>query len=264
MQHKYPPLLEFKNLTVIKGRSKKVLNSIDVTINIGENVAIIGPNGSGKSSLIKTITREYYPVYDGHGTVCRIWGEETWNIFDLRYLLGIVSEDLQKTCARYISARELVLSGFFSSIGLYNHQITAEMEDKTQEVLEFLEVAHLADRKMTEVSSGEARRILIARALAHDPKALVLDEPTNSLDLHALHKFQNTMIKIASTGTNIIMVTHRLQDIIPEISRIILIKDGRIFKDGVKEDILTQENISRLFDIDVEIIEKNGYYYAWV
>lgn len=264
MKQNCPSLLEFRNLTVVKGRSKKVLDSIDITINVGENVAVIGPNGSGKSSLIKTITREYYPVTNSKKLVCRIWGQETWNIFDLRFLLGIVSEDLQHTCSRRISAKELVLSGFFSSIGLYNQEVTQEMEDKAREVLDFLEISHLTDRRMTEVSSGEARRVLIARALVHDPKALILDEPTNSLDLHALHKFQNLLRKIAQAGTNIILVTHRLQDITPEITRIILLKEGKIFRDGPKAEVLTRENISELFDMQAEIMKRNGYYYAWI
>ena len=117
--------------------------------------------------------------------------KEMWNIFDLRFLLGIVSNDLQQTYVRHVSVKDTVLSGFFSSIGLYRHQVTQEMENKTREILDFLEIGHLADRNMTEVSSGEARRVLIARALVHDPKALILDEPTNSLDLHSLNKFQN-------------------------------------------------------------------------
>lgn len=258
-----PPLLEFRNLTVMKG-GRKVLDSIDININIGENVAIIGPNGSGKSSLIKVITREYYPVTDGYNTIYKVWGQKTWNVFSLRYLMGIVSNDLQQACAQNITAKDIVLSGFFSSIGLYRHKVTDEMKSKVSEVLKFLEIDHLSDRSMNAVSSGEARRILIARALVHNPKALVLDEPTNSLDLYALHKFLDLMRKIAQSGTNIILVTHHLQDIIPEISRVVLIKEGKIIKDGDKIEVLTNDNISELFGIKAEIKEKNGYYHAWI
>jgi iron complex transport system ATP-binding protein len=159
--------------------------------------------------------------------------------------------------------RDTVLSGFFSSIVLYRHNVTQEMRDRAQEILKFLEIEHLAHRRMDEVSSGEARRVLIARALVHDPKALILDEPTNSLDLHALHKFQNTLRKIAQSGTNVILVTHHLQDIIPEIKRVILLKEGKVFKDGSKKQVLTQENISELFNVNIEIAKREGYYYAW-
>jgi iron complex transport system ATP-binding protein len=256
------PLLEFNNVTVIKGDNKKVLDSVSIKIREGEDVAILGPNGAGKSSFIKTVTREYYPVPGGKGYLFRIWGQETWNIFDLRFSLGIVSNDLQYTCARDITGMEAVLSGFFGGIGLYNERISPKMKKKAKEVVEFLEVYHLKDRKMNEMSSGEARRFLIGRALVHDPKALILDEPANSLDLHAIHKFGNILRKIARSGTSIILVTQNIFDIIPEMKRVVLMKDGKIYKDGEKELILTDKNISKLFGTSVEINRKGGYYYA--
>ena len=136
------------------------------------------------------------------------------------------------------------------------------MKRKAGEIIEFLEIGHLRGRKMNQMSSGEARRFLIGRALVHDPKALILDEPANSLDLHALYKFSNILSKIAKSGTSIILVTHNLSDIIPEIKRVILMKDGKFYKDGPKESILTHENITKLFEASVEIKKKDGYYYA--
>jgi iron complex transport system ATP-binding protein len=245
------PLLEFRNVTVVK-EGKKVLDSLTVTIQEGEHIAILGPNGAGKSSFIKTITREYYPL-----------NRDRWHVFDLRALLGIVSNDLQFTFNREISAREAVLSGFFSSIGLFSQQVTCEMERKTDQILEFLEISHLQDRLMTELSSGEARRFLIGRALVHDPKTLILDEPTNSLDLHALHTFRRTLRKIARSGTGIILVSHNLPDIIPEVSRVILMKEGKFWRDGPKKEILTDANIGDLFSVlGIRVGEEDGYYYA--
>jgi iron complex transport system ATP-binding protein len=262
MQKDTFPLLEFNNVTVAKGNNKKVLDSISVKIWEGENVVILGPNGAGKSSFIKTITREYYPTPEENGYLFRIWGQDTWNIFDLRFLLGIVSNDLQYTCTRGITGIEMVLSGFFSSIGLYKEYITPKMKKRAKEVIEFLEVYHLKNRNMNEMSSGEARRFLIGRALVHDPKALILDEPTNSLDLHSLYKFSGILRKIAKSGISIILVTQNLSDIIPEIRRVILMKEGKFYKEGIKELILTDNNISKLFGSSVEIKKKDGYYYA--
>lgn len=260
-QKKSPPLLEFKNVTVIKGDQKRVLDSLSLTIREGENVAILGPNGAGKSSLLKTVTREYYPVYSDQGCSFKIWGQETWNIFDLRFLLGIVSNDLQYAFTKDITGLEMVLSGFFSSMGLYRKHLTARMKKKAEEVIAFLDLVPLKNRMIREMSSGEARRFLIGRALVHDPKALILDEPTNSLDLHALDKFIKVLRKIARSGVSIIIVTQNLYDIIPEINRVVLMKDGKIFKDGAKKDILRDKNISRLFGTAVKITEKGGYYY---
>jgi len=126
-----------------------------------------------------------------------------------------------------------------------------------------LEISHLQDKSISQMSTGEARRILIARALVHDPLALVLDEPANSLDLYGLHKFREVMRRIAAVGKSIILVTHNLQDIIPEIGRVILFKDGKIFMDGPKEQILTSSNLSLLFGLPVEVQSKGEYYRAW-
>ena len=182
------PLIEYNDITVCRGE-KVALDSITLSIAVGEHVAILGPNGCGKSTLIKTMTRECYPRLDGPGSWMRIMGREIWNVFDLRAMLGIVSNDLMLSCTRDYSAREIVLSGFFSSIGIWsNHHVTPQMEQRTNELLEQFEIAHLTDRNTDEMSSGEARRVLIARALVHEPKALVLDEPTTSLDFHATHE----------------------------------------------------------------------------
>jgi iron complex transport system ATP-binding protein len=257
------PLIEFKDVTVFRGE-KTALDGITLSIQTGEHVAILGPNGCGKSTLIKTITRECYPRYSGNGTGLRIFGQEIWNVFDLRALLGIVSNDLMQSCARDISGREAILSGFFSSIGIWpNHHVTPAMEAKTDAILSLLEISHLADRDVNEMSSGEARRILIGRALAHDPKALVLDEPTASLDLHAMHELRAILRKLAQAGTSIIVVTHHLPDIIPEISRVILIKKGRVLQDGAKQDVLTSELLSELFETPVELVERDGLYQIW-
>ena len=257
------PLIEFQNVTVYRGE-KVALDGITLSIQAGEHVAILGPNGCGKSTLIKTITRECYPRYSGNGAGLRIFGQECWNVFDLRALLGIVSNDLMQSCARDISGREAVLSGFFSSIGIWpNHHVTAAMEARTDEILDLLEISHLAGRDVNEMSSGEARRILIGRALAHDPKALVLDEPTASLDLHAMHELRAILRKLARAGTSIIVVTHHLPDIIPEIGRVILIKKGRVLRDGSKRDVLTSELLSELFETPVELVERDGLYQIW-
>lgn len=263
MKDKQAPLLQFKNISIIKGNNKKILNGITVTIHDGENVAILGPNGAGKSSFIKTITREHYPILENKQAIFKIWGQENWDVFDLRNRLGIVTNSLQHIHTREISGMDIVFSGFFSSIGLWRQALTARMERKALDVLEFLEITHLRESKMTEMSSGEARRFLIARALVHTPKALILDEPTNSLDLHALHIFRKTLRKIAKSGTSIILVTQNLQDIIPEIGRVILMKRGRFVFDGPKNTALTSKKISRLFDVPVEITNKDGYYYAF-
>ena len=257
-----PALLDFRHVSVMLAQ-KLVLDDISLRIDAGEHVAIIGPNGCGKSTLIKTINRELYPL-GREGSSLTIFGRQVWNVFELRPLLGIVSNDLMRTCTREITGREVVLSGFFSSIGLQPyHHVTPAMEKKADEVLDLLEVPHLAAREMTEMSSGEGHRLLIGRALVHDPLALLLDEPSNSLDFRAALELRALLRKLAQAGTGILMVTHHLPDIIPEIDRVILLRSGRVFADGAKTELLTTERLTGLFGLPVEMAQRDGYYHLW-
>jgi iron complex transport system ATP-binding protein len=256
------PLIELHNVTVQRGE-RIVLDGVSVSIAQGEHAAILGPNGCGKSTLIKLISRELYPRLKPEPWSLRILGQERWRLFDLRNHLGIVSNDWQQMCTRSYSGREIVLSGFFGSVGVWPyHEVTAEMERKTDDVINLLEIGHLAERPTDEMSSGEGRRILIARALVHDPQALVLDEPTTSLDLHATHELREILRKLTRQGIGIIMVTHHLPDIIPEIGRVVLMRAGRVYCDGAKDEVLRAEPLSALFGVPVEVIERNGYYHV--
>jgi iron complex transport system ATP-binding protein len=256
------PLIEFENVCVQRG-NLLALNNLNLRIDSGEHVAILGPNGSGKSTLIKTITRECYPLLRP-ATVLRILGQENWNIFDLRNHLGVVSNDLMVQCTRDITGRELVLSGFFGSIGIWpNHHVTPEMKDSALYAMQRLEVAHLANRWLDELSSGEARRLLIARALIHHPSTLLLDEPTTSLDLPTLHEVRNHLRSLAASGVGLLLVTHHLDDIIPEIDRVVLLRDGTVQCDGPKDEVLTSERLSGVFRAPLEVFERDGFYHAW-
>jgi len=255
-----PALLEWKNVSFAIG-NKIVLHNLSITIPFGENIAILGPNGSGKSSFIKAINREYYPVFQKERTIYKTWGRERWDVFTLRSYFGIVSNDLQYAFTQTITGREVILSGFFSSIGLFFHTITPKMHERTEEICNFLEIHHLMDRPFNEMSSGEARRFLIGRALVNDPMVLILDEPYSSLDLSALHVMRLSLRKIAQK-TMIVLVTHSLSDIIPEISRIIMIRNGTIFQDGKKEYLLTDMYVSDLFNVPVSVQKQDQYYYS--
>jgi iron complex transport system ATP-binding protein len=257
-----PPLLEMRNIQVMRG-NKIVLDDFNLRIQSGEHVAILGPNGCGKSTLIKTITRECYPVVC-EGSSITILGEERWNVFELRSLLGIVSNDLLAWCTGEAVGRDVVLSGFFSSNDIYpNHAISQEQRELADSALEQLHVPHVADRPVCEMSSGEAKRVLIARALVHRPQALLFDEPSNSLDLFARQGLRNTMSLLAKSGIGIVLVTHDLSDVIPEIERVVLMSQGRIVADGRKQDILEAKRLSEVFGLPVEVARRDGYYHLW-
>lgn len=262
MRSDQPALIELERICVMRG-ARTVLYDVSLRIGAGEHVAILGPNGCGKSTLIKTILRECYPLARD-GSRMAIFGRERWNIFDLRPLLGVVSSDWMALCTRENTGREAVVSGFFGSVGVHPyHHVTPEIEAKTSQILALLEIPHLAERAVNEMSSGEARRVLLARALVHDPRALILDEPTNSLDVFAQHELREIMRKLARTGIGIILVTHHLADIIPEIDRVILMRAGRIVADGRKPDVLTAAALGDLFGLPVEMSRRDGYYHLW-
>lgn len=256
------PLLEMRNLRVMRG-DKVVLDDFNLRVHADEHIAVLGPNGCGKSTLIKTITRECYPVAR-EGSSMRILGEKSWNVFELRSLLGIVSNDLMSMCTGEASGLDVVLSGFFSSTRIFpNHNVDTKYRKLAEDALGRLGISHLAERPVEEMSSGEAKRILIARALVHEPQALLFDEPSNSLDISAQRALRETMRSLARSGIGIILVTHELPDIVPEIERVLLMAKGRIVADGPKSDVLQEERLSGLFGLKVQLGQRDGYYHIW-
>ena len=239
------------------------LQDISLRVDTGEHVCILGPNGCGKSTLIKTITRECYPVAN-EGSSVSILGRERWNIFELRSLLGIVSPDLLASCTTDATGRDVVLSGFFSSTRIFPHHAPSpELLEKTDAALGRLGIAHLAGHPVAQMSSGEAKRTLIARALVHEPQTLLFDEPSNALDIGAQMQLRDTMRELAQGGLGILLVTHHVSEIIPEIERVVLLREGRVMADGPKEQVLTSNRLSSLFNTKVELARRDGYFYLF-
>jgi iron complex transport system ATP-binding protein len=256
------PLLSFKQVTVMRGDCL-ALYGVNLEIAAGEHLCILGPNGCGKSTLIKTITRECYPMAR-EGCSISILGRERWNIFELRSLLGIVSPDLLASCTTDATGRDVVLSGFFSSTRIFPHHHPApEHLARAEAALERLGIAHLAGRPVAHMSSGEAKRTLIARALVHEPQTLLFDEPSNALDIGAQLQLRDSMRELAHSGLGILLVTHHVSEIIPEIERVVLLREGKIMADGPKSAILTAQNLSELFKTNVRLGQHDGFFHLY-
>ncbi|MDR3708044.1 MAG: ATP-binding cassette domain-containing protein [Capsulimonadaceae bacterium] len=258
-------LLSIEHATVVKS-GKRVLDDISLAIHLGGHTAIIGPNGSGKSSLIKLLTREYYPLarIDDQPTV-RILGKDRWNIFELRTQLGIVSADLHNDFLTEpeLTGFDVALSGFFATKGIAPHQhVVDEQREIARHALDRMAAGFLANRPIGEMSTGEVRRCLIARALVSRPLALILDEPTTGLDMVAQQRFMESIRGLARAGTTIILVTHHVQEIIPEISRVVLLREGKIAATGEKKATLTAANLSSAFGWRIALTQHHGYYSA--
>ena len=255
------PILEIRGATVFR-QLNRVFDDLSLRIDAGCHTAILGPNGAGKTTLLKLLTRDIYPVHNPE-TVLRLFGEERWNVWDLRQRLGLVSHDLQ---ARHLGnpiGQHVILSGYYSSIGIADHhEYSKEQIDHAEELMARLGVEHLHDRPFAQCSTGEQRRFLLGRALVHDPEVLVLDEPTSGLDLRATFDYLRRVRDLIAAGKTVIVVTHHIHEIPPEIARVVMIKDGKVLADGDKPDVLTEQLLGTLFDTELELAEMNGYYQA--
>ncbi len=264
------PVLELTNATVIR-EDRPVLDCLTLAIQQGEHTAIVGPNGAGKSSLVRLLTHEdraLAPDDRDAPSPVRVFGSDNWDVFDLRSQLGLVSSDLHHRFVfgnneGRVRAENAVLSGFFATQGILRYGVvTDEMRQRAADALARMGVSHLARRWIDELSSGEARRVLLARALVSAPRALILDEPTTGLDLIARHTFMERVRQIAREGTTLILITHHTEEIVPEVERVLLLSGGRIITAGPKRAVLTSEHLSTLFDAPVTVDEDDGYYYA--
>ena len=257
------PLIEFDRVTVLR-EGARALDRLTLRIEDGERVAVLGPNGAGKSSLVDALTRAVYPLAGEGPSSLRIYGRERWDVFELRSLLGIVTHALVRDCTRPATALETALSGFFASVGVFRHHpVTAAMRSQAEAALEAMDVAHLRDRRMTEMSSGEVRRTVIARALVHDPRALVLDEPTVSLDIGGRRELLGAMRRLARAGKSLVLITHQLEDIVPEIDRVITLRDGRVLHDGPAGEVLRPDRLRQAFGVEVSVARRDGVWQMW-
>ncbi len=258
------PLIEIHNATVWRG-STCVLRNFSLSIAQHERVAVLGPNGSGKSTLLKTISRELRPVQEKDSWVS-ILGNTHWNIWELRKQLGMVSHDLQFAYSQNSSAFEVVISGYFSSVGL-DDQLRSQIKPaqllKAEKVMRSLGILELSKRSFGTLSTGQQRRCLIGRALVHDPHTLILDEPTAGLDMTARFEISRHISELARKGTGLIWVTHDLNDIPAEVNRVIVLKNGTLFADGPKAEVLKPEILAKAFATNLRIAELDGHYLAY-
>ena len=254
-------IIDFQNVTVFQGRNK-VLEDFSLTIDESQSAVILGPNGSGKTTLLKLLNRELYIVEEKNSSL-KIFEKDRWNVDELRSNLGVVSQHLQYGYSSSAIGLYVVLSGFYSSDGIWQHQEFDESKlDRAKEVMDLLSISHLKDREFSTMSTGEQRKFLLARSLVNDPAVLVFDEPTSGLDMSTCFQYLEIIRELISMGKKVILVTHHIHEIPPEVTRVILLKEGRVIEDGDKDQILTNTNLTNLFDWPIRVIKENGYFQA--
>jgi len=259
-----PPLIDIRNATIWRGDTR-VFENLTLSIARHERVAVLGPNGSGKTTLLKTINRELYPV-ERDGSWVRILGRERWNVWDLRRHIGVVSHDLQQRYRPTTTALEVVLSGFLASIGVHGilgAQISEQRMVAAHDILAELGIAELVNTPLRSMSTGQQRRCLLGRALVHRPDTLIFDEPTSGLDLAASFDYLARVRALARAGCNIVIVTHHLNEIPPEVGRVVVLDRGAIAADGSKASVLVPELLSRVYETEIAVAEVDGHYLAY-
>ncbi|MBR9882578.1 MAG: ATP-binding cassette domain-containing protein [Oceanospirillales bacterium] len=255
-------MIDIHEVSVFQQQTK-VFERFSLKVEQGEHVAILGPNGAGKSTLLKLISRELYPV-EREGSYVRLYGNERVNLWDLRSRIGFVSHDLQEDYTPYTTALDVILSGFFGAVGRHDHlQASPEQTAKAQSLMERLGMTEYSSTMFQRLSTGQKRRLLLARALVHEPEALILDEPSNGLDMGASLKMLTLLRGFCGKGRSMMIATHHVDEIIPEIERVVLIKSGQVVADGPKAEILTTENLSNLYQTDLSISTQEGWYRCW-
>ena len=264
-RHLDAALLEIDQASVMQGE-RLVLDRVSLHIAAHQHTAVLGANGSGKSTLVKVIARQLYPLARGDGnSAVRIFGRDRWPVSELRSLLGIVSPSVQLdyTSDAPMEVFDAVVSGFFAARGVArNHHVTEDMRERAREALTQVDAIHLPGRSMASLSTGEARRVLIARALAHRPRALLLDETCAGLDIASRRRFLESLRELARSGTTLLLVTHHVEEILPEIDHVVLLRDGRILQQGSKAGTLTDSTLSAAFGARVQVARHGDYYAA--
>jgi iron complex transport system ATP-binding protein len=256
------PIISLRNITVRRS-GRPIVDSLSLDVYPTEHVAIIGSNGAGKSTLVQVISQEVHPLWAPESKRL-IFGQERWRVLELRKRMGIVSQSLQYMCNTTFSVRHIVLSGFFSSIGLdFHHQVTSDMVDMADQCLKDQGVFHLKEKPMRTLSSGEARRVLLARAVVHNPEVMLLDEAVSNLDLPAKRMYRDSLEGFVQDGRTLILVTHDLSEIIQPIGRVVVMKEGKIIADGPKEDVLNEDVLSQAYGTRIFVSEREGRFNAW-
>ena len=255
-------MIDIHNITAYQQQTR-VFNGFSLHIGAHERMAILGPNGAGKSTLLKLIDRELYPLHQDDSWL-KLFGDDRVNIWELRSKIGFVSQDLQEDYTPYTSALDVVVSGFFGAIGSHGHlQPTAEQIALAKEQMAAIGLVGIDASMFQRLSTGQKRRLLLARALVHKPQALFLDEPANGLDMGAGLALLTLLRSYCSSDRAMIITTHHIDEIIPEIERVVLLDKGKIVADGPKAEILTSENLSALYQTPLRVTEQDGWYRCW-
>ena len=245
----------------VKMDGRVILDVDDFVINQGERIVVLGPNGSGKSTLVKLLTKEIEPVWRETPPVL-FMGQPDPSEETLIETVGLVSTDVQERMMVHRTVFDIVLGGFFGSVGVPFHiGASDEQVEQARKAIREIGIPSLSERDMLTLSTGQARRALIARALINGPALLIFDEPTSGLDPEGAWNMRQSLSALAKAGHTILVITHNVSDIMPEFDRVVMLQDAHIVADGPKEEVLTTQKLRHLFGVHITLVETDGRYH---
>lgn len=252
-------ILCYKKVSFVRD-GRKILDDINWQIKENENWALIGLNGSGKSTLLSMLPAYVFPSSGELWVFENKFGACFWK--EVRDKLGFVSSALQNNFSSTLNRQSLeniVISGVYNSIGIYQ-EVADEVKNKAEKIIENFKISYIKDKIFGSLSQGEQRRTLLARAFMNEPKLLILDEPCSGLDITARESFLKNLQEISESEEDkiaFIYVSHQIEEIIPAVSHVAILKDGKMIAQGNKKKILTKKFLSQLFELEVDVIWKN-------
>lgn len=253
-------ILQLEGLRVERGHTT-ILGGVDWTVKRGEHWVILGPNGCGKTSMLKSLTGYLSPTSGTLRVLGREYGQDDWR--DLRLHIGLVTSALQMSIPLAEVALETVISGRYAQLDLWHAQTRADRKAATR-LLAFVGGGHLAQREWQYLSQGERQRVLIARSLMAKPRLLILDEPCAGLDPVAREDFLRFVNGLAAKkrGPALVLVTHHVEEIVPEFTHTIVLRAGKVFAVGEKDRVITTRVLSGAFGAKITITKKGGRFSA--
>lgn len=248
-------IVELKNVSILRNY-KHILKDINWKIEKGEHWAVLGLNGAGKTMLLNMLNGYIFPSKGELSVLGKTVGR--YDMRKLRRSIGWVSSSMQERFHGHSLVIDIVLSGKFATVDLYD-EITDNDKVLAESCLKRLNALHLAERQYKTLSQGEKQRILIARALMAQPELLILDEPCTGLDIIAREQLLNIIKGLSQDedAPTLIYVTHHTEEILPSFSHTLLLKQGEVYSAGPTAEVLTEENLSRFFDVPI-IYERSG------
>ncbi len=248
-----------KNINVYIDQNK-ILSDININLRYGENILILGPNGSGKSTFLKLLNRSIYPIKSNQSSF-KLFNKENINIWDLRTKIGFLFKEMEARVNNGVKLYDVISSGFSGIFNSrYSNLISEKEKIKINNLINEWELSNIIYNDFQSLSDGQKRRALLARALVYEPKILVLDEPFCNLDIKSNFILNQNLNKLINLSVNIVYVTHNLESILPKTNRVILIKEGKVLKDGSPYELINSTILSDLFNISIQVKEQEGYW----